>query len=179
MNTTLNGTAIFNCTYVGDVVLWEANGQKIASGFEITEVLLPSNLVMSKLSVVTSLDKNNTNITCTAIAAGSKTNKSEPALLLLQGKHQFYTGHGSPRHTVHLHIMSIFTTYYGLVVAYSHAHDVWTKNKTAAPINVLTVNTPIISLCSKCYSVHKHLEQLIWAAPVYSSWKVTILRWPT
>ena len=78
--------AKFNCTYVGDI---EANGRKILSGqngLEITEVLLSSTLIMSTLSVVTSLDKNNTNITCNVFALGSETVESEPALLLLQGK---------------------------------------------------------------------------------------------
>ena len=89
MNTTLNRVVKFNCTYVGDIIQWEANGQRIfdgQNGFEITDVPLTSISAMSTLSVVTSLEKNNTNITCTAFALGSGTVESEPALLLLQGK---------------------------------------------------------------------------------------------
>ena len=89
MNTTLNGVTKFNCTYVGDILLWVANGQKIfigQDGYEIAEVALPTTSVMSTLTVVTSLDKNNTNITCTAFTIGSEGVESEPALLLLQGK---------------------------------------------------------------------------------------------
>ena len=89
MNTTLNGVAKFNCTYVGDIILWAANGQKIfigQYGYVITEVALPSTSVMSTLTVVTSLDKNNTNIICAVFAFGSEGVESEPALLLLQGK---------------------------------------------------------------------------------------------
>ena len=88
MNTTLNGVAFFNCTYVGDNFQWYTNGQKIfkgTSGFTFNETKLSQDLKMTTLSVVTSLDKNNTNITCTAFAYGSETFESEPALLLLQG----------------------------------------------------------------------------------------------
>ena len=90
MNTTLKDTAIFNCIYVADAVLWEANGQRIfdgQNGYEISrDVPVTPPSVMSTVTVVTSLDKNNTNITCTAFAIGSETVQSEPALLLLQGK---------------------------------------------------------------------------------------------
>ena len=94
VNTTLNGVAKFSCTYVGDIFLWKANGQNIFNGidgFNFNETELSQDLIMSTLSVVTSLDKNNTNITCTAFAFGSETIQSEQALLLLQGKHQFCT----------------------------------------------------------------------------------------
>lgn len=94
VNTTLNGVAMFNCTYVGDIFRWKANGQNIFNGidgFKYNETDLSQDLKMTTLSVVTSLDKNNTNITCTAIAFGSETIQSEQALLLLQGKHQFCT----------------------------------------------------------------------------------------
>ena len=87
--------AKFSCTYVGDNFLWKANGQRIfdgRDGFKYNETDLSQNLIMSTLSVVTSLDKNNTNITCTAVAQGSEAIESEPALLLLQGKHQFCIG---------------------------------------------------------------------------------------
>ena len=89
VNTTLNRVVKFSCSYVGDIIRWEANGRRIfdgQNGFEITDVPLTSTSVMSTLTVVTSLDKNNTNITCTAFALGSETVESEPALLLLQGK---------------------------------------------------------------------------------------------
>ena len=87
--------ANFSCTYVGLVFRWEANGSKIfdnMNGFKITETEVLQGLHLSTLSVVTSLDKNNTIITCTVFAPGSETIESEPALLLLQGKHQFCTG---------------------------------------------------------------------------------------
>ena len=89
MNTTLNGVAKFNCTYVGDVVRWEANGQRIFNGqdgYEFTDIPLTSNSAMSTLTVVTSLDKNNTNVTCIAVNLDLSTSEKEPALLLLQGK---------------------------------------------------------------------------------------------
>ena len=89
MNTTLNGVAIFTCIFVGDVVRWDANGQRIFNGqdgYEFTGVPVTSTSAMSTLTVVTSLDKNNTNIICTAFTFGSETIQSEPALLLLQGK---------------------------------------------------------------------------------------------
>ena len=96
MNTTLNGVAIFNCTYIGDSFQWKADGQRIFKGmgfkYNETELSQDLDLHMSTLSVVASRDKNNTNITCTAFAQGSETIESEPALLLLQGKHQFCTG---------------------------------------------------------------------------------------
>ena len=88
VNTTLNGVAKFNCTYVGDVVRWEANGQRIFNGqdgYEFTDVPVTSTSVMSTLTVVTSLDKNNTNITCIAVNLDLSTSEKEPALLLLQG----------------------------------------------------------------------------------------------
>ena len=88
VNTTLNGVAIFNCTYVGDIVRWEANNQKIfdgQNGYEFTDVPVTSTSVMSTLTVVTSLDKNNTNITCIAVNLDLTTSEKEPALLLLQG----------------------------------------------------------------------------------------------
>ena len=94
VNTTLNGVAKFSCTYVGGNFLWKANGQKIFNGmdgFKYNETELSQDLIMSTLTVVISLNKNNTNITCTAIAKGSDSIESEPALLLLQGKHQFCT----------------------------------------------------------------------------------------
>ena len=94
VNTTLNGVATFNCTYVGDIFRWKANGQNIFNGidgFKYSETELSQGLIMSTLTVVTSLDKNNTNITCITFAFGSETIESEPALLLLQGKHQFCT----------------------------------------------------------------------------------------
>ena len=79
----------FNCTYVGDIVRWEANGQKIfdgQNGFEITEVPLSSSTsVMSTLAVVTTLDKNNTNVTCIAVNLDLSTSEKDPALLLVQG----------------------------------------------------------------------------------------------
>ena len=89
MNTTLNRVVKFSCTYVGDVVRWEANGQRIfngQNGYEFTDVPLTSTSVKSTLTVVTSLDKNNTNITCTALTLDFSTAESEPALLLLQGE---------------------------------------------------------------------------------------------
>ena len=95
MNTTLNGVANFNCTYVGDIFRWEANGKRIfdgMNGYTFTERELSQGLHLSTLTVVTSLDKNNTNITCTAFTFGSETIESEPALLLFQGKHLFCTG---------------------------------------------------------------------------------------
>ena len=85
---------MFNCTYVGDIFRWKANGQNIFNGidgFNYNETELSQDLKMTTLSVVTSLDKNNTNITCNVFAHGSETIESEPALLLLQGKHQFCT----------------------------------------------------------------------------------------
>ena len=89
VNTALNEVAVFNCTYVGDAVVWEANGRRIFSGqngYKITDVPLSSISAMSMLTVVTSLDKNNTNITCTALTLDLSTAEGEPALLLLQGK---------------------------------------------------------------------------------------------
>ena len=89
VNTTLNEVATFICTYVGDAVVWEANGQRIFSGqngYKITDVPLSPISAMSTLTVVTSLDKNNTNITCTALTLDLFTTESKPAFLLLQGK---------------------------------------------------------------------------------------------
>ena len=88
VNATLNGVAKFICTYVGDIVRWEANGQKIfdgQDGYQFTDVPVTPPSAMSTLTVVTSLDKNNTNITCTAINLDLSTSEKEPALLLLQG----------------------------------------------------------------------------------------------
>ena len=110
MNTTLNGVATFNCTYVGDAVLWEANHQRIfdgQNGYEISnDVPVTPPSVMSTLTVVTSLDKNNTNITCTAFAIGSETVVSEPALLLLQGKKVYSITNSS--HNVNVTTMKRF-----------------------------------------------------------------------
>ena len=81
--------AKFNCTYVGDIILWEASGQKIfdgQNGFEITEVPLTSTSAISTLAVVTSLDKNNTNLTCIVLTLDLSIAISDPALLLLQGE---------------------------------------------------------------------------------------------
>ena len=96
VNTTLNGVAIFYCTYVGDSFQWKADGERIFKGkkgfkYNETELSQDLDLHMTTLSVVASQDRNNTNITCTAFALGSETVESEPALLLLQGKHQFCT----------------------------------------------------------------------------------------
>ena len=91
MNTTLNGVANFNCTYVGFVSWWEANGStiyKYTNGFTITDTELLQGLHLTTLSVDTSQDKNNTSITCNAVDQGSKTIERKTALLLLQGKHQ-------------------------------------------------------------------------------------------
>ena len=96
VNTTvmpINRVAIFNCTYVGDTLRWKANGQNIFdnhNGFAILEVPVLHSLIISTLSVVTSVDKNNTNITCTAISADLSFDESEPALLLLQGTHTMH-----------------------------------------------------------------------------------------
>ena len=90
VNTTVNRVAIINCTYVGDALRWKINGQNIfdnQNGFAIFEVpLVSQGLIMSTLSVITSLDKNNTNITCTAVSTDLSFDESKPALLLLQGK---------------------------------------------------------------------------------------------
>ena len=69
---------------------WEANGQKIfdgQNGFEITDVPVTSISAMTTLTVVISLDKNNTNITCVVVTteSGLSTAESDPALLLVQG----------------------------------------------------------------------------------------------
>ena len=88
MNTLLNEVAMFNCTYVGDEVHWSANGQKIFDGhdgYEVTVFPQTPPLVMSTLTVNTSLNKNNTIITCTVLSLDLSTSKSDPALLLLQG----------------------------------------------------------------------------------------------
>ena len=88
VNATINGVATFNCTYVGDIVRWEANGQRIfhgQDGYQYTDVPVTSTSAMSTLTVVTSLDKNNTNITCIAVNLDLSTSEKEPALLLLQG----------------------------------------------------------------------------------------------
>ena len=93
MNTTVNRVATINCTYVGDALRWKANGRNIfdnQNGFAIFEVPVSQGLIMSTLSVVTSLDKNNTNITCTAVSADPSFDESEPALLLLQGTHTIH-----------------------------------------------------------------------------------------
>ena len=79
---------MFICTYVGDIIRWESNGQKIfdgQDGYQFTDVPVTSTLAMSTLTVVTSLDKNNTNITCIAVNLDLSTSEKEPALLLLQG----------------------------------------------------------------------------------------------
>ena len=94
VNTTVNRVAIINCTYVGDALRWKANGQNIfnnQNGFAIFEVpLVSQGLIMSTLTVVTSLDKNNTNITCIAVSEDHSFDESEPALLLLQGMHTMH-----------------------------------------------------------------------------------------
>ena len=90
VNTTLTRVAIFNCTYVGDALRWRINGQKIFDNHNGFSVVPVSHSFISTLSVVTSLDKNNTNITCTAISADLSFDESEPALLLLQGTHTFH-----------------------------------------------------------------------------------------
>ena len=87
VNTLLNGVATFNCTFVGDEVFWSANGEKIFDGhdgYEFTVVQLTPPLVMSTLTVVTSLNKNNTIITCSVLSLDLSTINSS-ALLLLQG----------------------------------------------------------------------------------------------
>ena len=90
-NTSLNGEAVFNCTFVGEVLVWEANERQIhhgQNGFEFIFVQLNAtqSLRMSTLTVVVLPDKNHTNLTCTTYSTSPLSNKrSETALLLVQG----------------------------------------------------------------------------------------------
>ena len=91
MNTSLNGEAVFNCTYVAEVFGWEVNKRQINSGqdgFEFFSVPLNAtqSLHKSTLTVVASPDKNSTNLTCTSYSSSPLSSKrSETALLLIQG----------------------------------------------------------------------------------------------
>ena len=94
VNISLNGVAVFNCTYV-PLLIWLADGvDQIVNGsngykFSTMPYGLP-NIRTTTLEVTASMDKNNTNITCTAISRSplSKSD-SEPALLLIQGMHMY------------------------------------------------------------------------------------------
>lgn len=95
MNISLNGEATFNCTFVGEVLVWEANERQIHSGqngFEFFFVHLnetqSASLRKSTLTVVASPDRNSTNLTCTAFSSSPLSSKrSETALLLVQGNY--------------------------------------------------------------------------------------------
>ena len=95
MNISLNGEATFNCTFVGEVLVWEANERQIHSGqngFEFFFVQLnetqSASLRKSTLTVVASPDRNSTNLTCTAFSSSPLSSKrSETALLLVQGNY--------------------------------------------------------------------------------------------
>ena len=92
-NTSLNGEAVFNCTFVGGGIVWKANEEQIHSGqngFELFLVQLNTtqSLRMSALTVVALPDKNHTNFTCTAYSTSPlSSKKSETALLLVQGNY--------------------------------------------------------------------------------------------
>ena len=112
----------FNCTYVGDIVRWEANGQKIfdgQNGFEITEVPLTSTSAISTLAVVTSLDKNNTNLTCIVLTLDLSIAISDPALLLLQGKSFMYE---IDKHMISLNLMFLLYTYNAFCSQFTQLH---------------------------------------------------------
>ena len=92
VNISLNGVAVFNCTYV-PLLIWLADGvDQIVNGsngykFSTMPHGLP-NIRTTTLEVTASVDNNNTNITCTAFSFSPLSNsKSEPALLLIQGMH--------------------------------------------------------------------------------------------
>ena len=91
LNIALNRTAEFNCTFIGDIIIWEANRTQIVNdimGYLInTQPVGTQPTRMSTLTAFASLDKNNTNITCVAISAATLMGvKSEPAVLHIQGE---------------------------------------------------------------------------------------------
>ena len=91
VNIALNRTAEFNCTFIGNFILWEANRIQIENdimGYMInTQPVGTQPPRMSTLTAFASLDKNNTNITCAAISTATfMVIKSEPAILRIQGE---------------------------------------------------------------------------------------------
>ena len=92
VNISQNGVAVFNCTFATGVYVWKAGDNQISSEgnrifFGLTMPYGPANVSVSTLEVTASLDKNNTNITCTTFSSSPNLtfSRSEPALLLIQG----------------------------------------------------------------------------------------------
>ena len=84
--------AEFNCTGVASDLVWKKNGAEVIhNGMEIVITQVVVNEMQSiRLStmrvMVSSLDSNGANITCTAVKISPLSNdESEPALLLVQG----------------------------------------------------------------------------------------------
>ena len=87
VNVSLNEVAEFNCTANSDNIVWRTNGVDVNSG-QILFIEIAQSIYLStmKSNALASLD--NTNITCTAVKlTPPSSNESEPALLLVQGKH--------------------------------------------------------------------------------------------
>ena len=101
MNISLNGFARFNCTAIASVITWEIDGVLIDhsgvrdKGFDDSASVVTLNLTQylrgTSLRVLGSSDSNNVSITCVAIIPitpfTNDVNKSEPALMLVQGKY--------------------------------------------------------------------------------------------
>ena len=99
MNVSLHGFAMFNCTVIGSV-LWAIDGALINSdlrnkGFDDSAPELTLNLTQelrsTLLRVLGSPNSNNVSITCLATIQITRftndVDKSEPALMLVQGKY--------------------------------------------------------------------------------------------
>ena len=90
VNVSLNEIALFNCTGFAEFIRWNVNGNPLDNrvGFKQITVLLnqTQSLRRSTLSVVASLQNNNTKIKCLAFNLSPLTfTNSEPAVLHIQG----------------------------------------------------------------------------------------------
>ena len=90
VNISLNGIALFSCTGFAEFIRWNVNGNPLDNrlGFKQITVLLnqTQSLRRSTLSVVASLQNNNTKIKCLAFNLSPLTfTNSEPAVLHIQG----------------------------------------------------------------------------------------------
>ena len=116
MNVSLNGFAMFNCTAIATSITWEIDGVLINSdkgylkskGFDDSASLVTldstQDLRGTSLRVLGSSNNSNASITCVAITFLSITppsfavNRSEPALMLVQGKSVSYI----PAHVINI-----------------------------------------------------------------------------
>ena len=101
VNISLNGVAEFNCTGVATGFVWEADGVELKddgmdTNLNISQAITvdaTNGIIMSTLRLKVTSTDNATNITCTALRfTPLSSNKSEPALLLVQGTIWFYYG---------------------------------------------------------------------------------------